>query len=208
MLPNEFCFTPTAAAREVDRRFGTCEHKSRGYAVSVVVLRKIAGSSDKSDDSKELIEVFADVLHKRLKRGQCEDDVLIVFSSEDNLLHTVVGSVARRKIHSEIVNQVEQFAKANHINNGDHTSGLLFMINVYGRVLAGENYLEALPPINEAGYTNGLKKILPKWPRWLVFLLIIGIPIFVIVAVIVCAFLFGFRRYIQRHGYTPGRQTT
>lgn len=63
------------------------------------------------DNSAELIEAFAKVLRRRLKRGQCEDDVLIVYSVEDAQVFTVVGSVARRKLDPKVVAEVENLAR-------------------------------------------------------------------------------------------------
>ncbi|KAI6221311.1 hypothetical protein M3Y99_01559800 [Aphelenchoides fujianensis] len=96
-----------------------------------------------------------------------------------------------------------------HMNSGDITAGLLLMTNIYGRVLAGENAAEALPPINEAGFSNGLRKIAHKWPAWIVWTILVGIPAFVIAAILVCAALFAFRRYCARQGrgYAAGRPT-
>jgi hypothetical protein len=81
------------------------------------------------------------------------------------------------------------------------------MIDIYGRVFMGEPYNEALPPVNEGGFSNGLKKIMPKWPTWLIVLLVIGLPMLVIIFIVICASLFAFRRHLQRtHRYEMGRR--
>jgi hypothetical protein len=67
------------------------------------------------DNPEQLAEVFAKVLRRRQRRGQCEDDVLIVYSVEDDALYTAVGETARRKLHPDVVTEVENYARESHV---------------------------------------------------------------------------------------------
>ena len=55
--------------------------------------------------------MFSKLLHRKLRRGQCQDDVLIVYSVEHNDVFTVVGAGSKRKIDSRLVSEIEQFAR-------------------------------------------------------------------------------------------------
>ena len=94
-----------------------------------------------------------------------------------------------------------------HFNNGNYTAGLLLMVDIFGRVFMGQNYNDALPPTNQTGFTNGLKRIMPTWPTWLTLLLVIGLPLLAIILIVVFASLFAFKRYSQRRNrYEAGRR--
>lgn len=81
------------------------------------------------------------------------------------------------------------------------------MVDIFGRVFMGQNYSEALAPVNEGGFSNGLKRIVPTWPTWLVIVLVVGLPLLVILFILICAGLFAFRRYYQRSNrYEAGRR--
>ncbi|KAI6182079.1 hypothetical protein M3Y97_00341600 [Aphelenchoides bicaudatus] len=182
--------------------YGTCVHKTRGYPISVVILNKIR--SNKKDDPAEVTEAFAKLLRRRLKRGQCDEDTLIVYSVSDAQLFTVVGSTAKRKLDLHLISEVENLARIKHLDNGNYTAGLQLMVEIFGQVFLGKPVNLELPPINE----NGLKSRTSKWSTWLIVLFVVGILAFVTLCILVFAGFFAFRRYYQRQarGYEPGHQ--
>lgn len=83
------------------------------------------------------------------------------------------------------------------------------MVDIFGRVFMGQNYSEALPPVYEAEFSNGLKRLMPKWPTWLIVLLVIVLPTLVIIFILAFAGFFAFRRYSNRtHRYEVGRRVS
>lgn len=80
------------------------------------------------------------------------------------------------------------------------------MVDIFGRIFLGENYNEALP-VNEGGFSNGLKRLVPRWPNWVTVSLIVGLPALVILLILICAVFFAVRRYYSRtQHYEAGRR--
>lgn len=184
-----------------DTPLGTCSLEPRGYIISVAVLSKIYVYSRSEGIKHDLERIFPDALRRKQDRGQCDDDILIVLALKNNVIATSVGSVARRKLHSEVVDKVIELARFRYLDQNEYAKGLHLMIEIFGKVLSGQNYLEALPSKVERMYLYRLKRLIPNWPLWLTLLLLIGIPAFMVIVITICAVGFALRKYLRVHRY-------
>ncbi|CAD5205506.1 unnamed protein product [Bursaphelenchus okinawaensis] len=192
-----------------DGPFGSCL-EDKGYRISVAILDSIFVESSEEVVKERLERVFPEALRKKQERGQCDDDIVIVLAVKNRIIATSVGMVARRKLNFEIVDKVTEFAKIRHLDQGEYAKGLNLMIEIFGKVLTGENYLEVLPSRMERIYYYKLKNMVPSWPVWLTFIVIIGTPAIFVLVLLVLALICALRRYhnITKYGYTNPNDST
>ncbi|CAD5208304.1 unnamed protein product [Bursaphelenchus xylophilus] len=188
-----------------DSPMGYCT-KETGYSISIAVLDSIYVESSELVIKERLERIFPEALRRKQSRGQCDDDILIVLAVKNRIVATSVGSVARRKLNYEIVDKVTELAKFRYFDDGDYARGLNLMVEIFGKVLAGENYLEVLPSKVERLYFYKLKNLFPSWPIWLTFLVLVGIPAIVVLIVLITALIISLRKYLRitRYGYQSG----
>jgi hypothetical protein len=106
------------------------EHDAHGngYKVGVAVMRRLSGDSEASrhqDDDKyaakqKLIQtlneakLFTIELHKNWKLGHCHEDVVILYSADDDVVYTVTGGVARKMLDDKMVADISLDARRNN----------------------------------------------------------------------------------------------
>ncbi|WKY10960.1 hypothetical protein Q1695_002927 [Nippostrongylus brasiliensis] len=118
---------------------GVCDDAHRGFTMSVAVVRRMKLDNDQRSPTMTgaAAEIFADILRKRQRRGQCDDDVLIFLSADDMAVSTSVGTVTRRYLTDDFINAVTSRAEE-RFKKGDYTDGLRYMIESYTTLLKGE----------------------------------------------------------------------
>lgn len=100
-----------------------CEHENAGgYKVAVAVAKRMSEDDIVVDDddgydpsqtkqlliTKRLREAskIADSLLKKWKLGVCEEDVLLFYSHDDEVVYTKLGEVASKKLTRNLVNEI------------------------------------------------------------------------------------------------------
>ncbi|WKY10954.1 hypothetical protein Q1695_002925 [Nippostrongylus brasiliensis] len=113
---------------------GRCVDLPTGFTVSVAIVHRM----DSNEQNRVLVnataEYFADTLRRRQRRGQCDDDVLIFLSVEDQVVSTSLGFVTKRYLSDRAISVVTSRA-GEHFKEGNYTEGLRYMIESYTQIL-------------------------------------------------------------------------
>lgn len=134
----------------------SCEHHREGYKIGIALVKKMAQKADARSQDDDLDEgearkrkiinslhqaqEFALEIQKKWMLGRCDEDVIIFYSSDDNVVYTITGDVARMKLTNEIVASVAKEAR----RTGFVTSsfgGLWQMLNDYRAVFLNSYHL-------------------------------------------------------------------
>ncbi|KJH41162.1 hypothetical protein DICVIV_12863 [Dictyocaulus viviparus] len=67
---------------------GQCDDSTHGFTISVVIIRKMMLdiTECKPDNIRDVARHFTEALRERQNRGQCNDDLLVVLSADDNVV--------------------------------------------------------------------------------------------------------------------------
>ncbi|PAV64433.1 hypothetical protein WR25_07021 isoform B [Diploscapter pachys] len=89
-----------------------CIDSSNGFTMSIALVPKFKLNDDEYTQANLLraAELFADSLRDRYDRDQCDDDILIVYSTNDSIIWTSVGDVASRYLYRTVIDQVQKQA--------------------------------------------------------------------------------------------------
>ncbi|VDP01827.1 unnamed protein product [Heligmosomoides polygyrus] len=136
-------------------------------------------------------ETFADVLRRRQRRGQCDDDVLIFVSADDHAVSTSLGSVTGRYLTDDAVNAVTARAES-YFKKGDYTVGIRYMINSYTTLLKGD----------VLDLSSDWKWPIPRWALITVLAVLLLIPVAVALFIVYRCSLYC--RTDRRAEYTMG----
>ncbi|KAF8384602.1 hypothetical protein PRIPAC_73744, partial [Pristionchus pacificus] len=142
---NSIRSTTQCACTSMDENFGTCKGEG-GYIVSLALVDKIAldANNDNKIDRTQAAMKFANTLRSIQDRGQCDDDILIFLSRQDQVMWTSTGQIAERALTSELINEVTLNAE-NYFVKGQYTAGLQYTLEKYGQILRGEQ-VDLTPP--------------------------------------------------------------
>jgi len=111
-----------------------------GYTASIALMHEMLLNRTQysSEDKHEAGSVFADRLRQRLSsRAQCDDDLLIVYSRVDRMVWTSVGNVTGRMLTSKLISAINKNAEIK-LQSGDYRDALMYMLELYRKVLQGE----------------------------------------------------------------------
>lgn len=127
----------------------SCEHHREGYKIGIALIRKMVPKSDAKSQDDDLDEGearkrkilkglheaqdYALEIQKRWMLGRCDEDVIIFYSIEDNVVYTITGDVARTKLTNEIVASVAREARRTGFVKSPF-DGLYKMLNDYRAV--------------------------------------------------------------------------
>ncbi|GMS80899.1 hypothetical protein PENTCL1PPCAC_3074, partial [Pristionchus entomophagus] len=133
------------ACTSADANYGTCKGEG-GYTVSLALVDKITldANQDNKVDRMNAAMKFANSLRNLQDRGQCEDDILIFLSRQDQVMWTSTGPIAERALTAELINEVTLNAETYFVK-GQYTAGLSYTLEKYGQVLRGEQ-VDLTPP--------------------------------------------------------------
>ncbi|GMR59803.1 hypothetical protein PMAYCL1PPCAC_29998, partial [Pristionchus mayeri] len=142
---NSIRSTTQCACTAADANFGVCKGEG-GYTVSLALVDKIAldANNDNKVDRINAAMKFANTLRGIQDRGQCDDDILVFLSREDQVMWTSTGDVAGRALTVELINEVTLNAETYFVR-GEYTAGLSYTLDKYGQILRGEQ-VDLTPP--------------------------------------------------------------
>ncbi|KHJ97266.1 hypothetical protein OESDEN_02751 [Oesophagostomum dentatum] len=116
---------------------GECDDAPRGFTISVALVKKMVLDPIQTTEMVRLAaKKFADTLRKRQDRGQCDDDVLIFVSADDQVTWTSLGAVTQRYLTDDVVAAVTAKAES-YFKKGDYTNGIRYMARSYTTLLKG-----------------------------------------------------------------------
>ncbi|CAD6198390.1 unnamed protein product [Caenorhabditis auriculariae] len=111
-----------------------CDPSTFGYTVSVAAVRKMRLATNETSRATVLAaaEIFADRVRWRQNRGQCDDDMLIFISEEDQVVWTSVGTGAARLINRDVVKRVSEEAET-YFEKKSYMQGIEWMTKQYSK---------------------------------------------------------------------------
>lgn len=135
----------------------SCERpgKDKGFHIFVALVKKLKrkeGTPKSREASEGLAGKFAlTLLNKNWKIGECNEEVVILYSKEDGILRTQTGSTARLLLKDEIAAEIQR-AMARFFQNEDTVGqGLQYLAMNYRRVLDGQDHLPIMYTNVDAG---------------------------------------------------------
>jgi len=123
----------------------TCRSSRTGYVIAVALMDKIEEEENYVDDGTsdigEVIDhslskarLFAYTLEQSTwKFGNCDEDIVIVYSRQDNVLYTMTGEAARGKLRDAHIGEIAM--KVMHKFRSNIFEGLHDMIMAYKKKL-------------------------------------------------------------------------
>ena len=147
--------------------------------------------------------IFAAELKNRLKRGQCNDDALIVLAINDSSIRTSTGGVAATLMSPSFILNTSHIAQK-FFARRDFTRGLLHMIDQFAAKLGAPPRPSSEP---DGWFDQHFWTFFPKawrqsswrWP------LLIGILLLILLLIALITFV-TLRRKKGRPEYTQGRE--
>lgn len=109
-----------------------CKLQDPGITVAIALMKSIV--SDQSTTDEETTKNFAIHLRHIWNFGRCDDDVIVLVSSDDNQSYVAVGQAVSSVLSNELANKIFESSK-NHFNNGYLYQGLESIIESYYDVL-------------------------------------------------------------------------
>jgi len=131
-----------------------CKHSgSRGYKVAVALITSFSPDSRKDDQNaashrepsreqmaktlEEAKKIAVD-LRKTWSFGRCDEDVVVIYSRDDDVVYTVTGSVARKKLDDGQVADISVQARKSNFKNFAST-GIGFIVDRYRAAFLGNS---------------------------------------------------------------------
>jgi len=119
----------------------------KGYKIAIALIKKMPDDPDVQyrEGEDELTHtlnkasLYAYTLLSRWKIGTCGEEIIIFYSQEDNVLYTMTGDVAERRLRNSIIGEISMEGRGKFGSN--NFEGLLYLITKYREVLSG-NYKE------------------------------------------------------------------
>lgn len=134
----------------------SCEHHREGYKIGIALIKKMSHQSDARSQDDDLDEGearrrkilkslheaqdYALEIQKKWMLGRCDEDVIIFYSSDDNVVYTITGDVARMKLTNEIVASVAKEARRTGFAKSSF-DGLWKIVNDYRAVFLNSYHL-------------------------------------------------------------------
>ncbi|CAH1800325.1 unnamed protein product [Owenia fusiformis] len=121
-----------------------CIRNKLGYTISVALVPAIETDKDADDDVHTRLndgKLFASILEiRRWNYGRCEEDIVIFYSLNDNVLYTSVGGTAFKVLNHNLITEITMEASNYFGPNRDIARGLRHIISGYRNVFLGRYY--------------------------------------------------------------------
>jgi len=146
----------------------TCRTQKTGYVIGVALVRKMQLEEEGELDLQEEIaqsldqsRLFAYTLEQTWGLGQCEEDIIIFFSLEDNALYTMTGDTARLILDARYIGEISMKNRSNFAAGKDIAAGVMRMIDGYRDAVQGNYQRMRMEPPKVAALTDASTSLHP-----------------------------------------------
>ncbi|CAH1800133.1 unnamed protein product [Owenia fusiformis] len=118
-----------------------CKRKNKGYHIAIALMNKMKPYSDfeSFDDKLKHAAYFSHQLESMLwKYGMCQEDIVILYSKEDNVIYTMPGNNSRKILDGNMITEVTMESRVYFEPGKNITKGLETMIKGYRAAINGE----------------------------------------------------------------------
>lgn len=113
----------------------------KGYKIAVALINKMPDDKyvqlkeggDILENNMEKARLYAYTLLNRWKIGSCNEGIIIFYSKEDNVLYTMTGDTAAKKLKSTSIGEISMEGRGKFGSN--NFEGLVYLITQYRDVL-------------------------------------------------------------------------